>query len=111
MATEQISMTAKEIREKYQLDFRPRRMEERYTDEELEGINLYSIKVRDLFEAKRKGDVKLVGEMVGITGDYAEKSLGKSDSKYHTEVVDALEAIIESRRKLLQRKKQPKAHE
>lgn len=58
----------------------------------------------ELLGAKRKGDWVLVGEMCGISAKNAEVSFSRVYSKYHNQVVDALDNIIDARVQLLTKK-------
>ncbi|SMO48446.1 hypothetical protein [Solitalea koreensis] len=98
-------MKAKEIREKYPLNFGPYKMKEKPTEKEVKGMELYRCCLFELYQSIRKGDWTLVGEIVGISADYAQKAFDRGGSAYHNEVVDALEEIIESRKHLLRNRK------
>lgn len=60
--------------------------------------------LQDLLEDKRRGDWKLVAELLSIPVDSAEKAFLRVYSKNHFEAVEALKKIINNRKNLL---KQP----
>lgn len=47
------------------------------------------------------GDMRLAGQMIGISRDNAKVALKREGSKYHQAVKDALEKIISAREELL----------
>ena len=64
---------------------------------------LYLASLKGLLDAKRRGDWLLVAEMLGISAKNAELSFARIYSKYHNEVVDALNTVVQNRRKLLKK--------
>lgn len=58
--------------------------------------------LQSLLDKKRRGDWKLVGEMLSISAGAAEKSFLRVYQKNHFEVVEALQKIINNRKELLQ---------
>jgi hypothetical protein len=54
-----------------------------------------------LLEKKISGDYKIVGRMLGISNQYAYQLLNRPAAKRHSEAVEALKKIIESREKLV----------
>lgn len=61
----------------------------------------YLHRLIELLYVKRRGDWDLAAEIVGISRHSVEKAFIRVYSKNHTEAVEALEAVIENRRKLL----------
>jgi len=59
------------------------------------------LSLESLLDNKRRGDWKLVGEMLGIPTASAEKAFFRVYQKNHFEVVKALKKIIEKRKELL----------
>ncbi|QPH38401.1 hypothetical protein [Pedobacter endophyticus] len=68
------------------------------TDEQI-----YLESLKRLLDAKRRGDWLLVAEMLGISAKNAELSFARIYSKYHNEVVDALNTVIKNRKKRLKK--------
>lgn len=54
-----------------------------------------------LQEEKRRGDWKLVSEMVGISASSVQMAFFRVYQKNHFEVVEALRKVIQSRNKLI----------
>lgn len=73
------------------IDFKPNNEKEEQYLQKLEG----------LLDSKRRGDWRLVGELIGCEAQTAEKSFKRVYSKNHTAAVEALEKIINSRIQLL----------
>ncbi|MCU7615629.1 hypothetical protein NZ698_00345 [Chryseobacterium sp. PBS4-4] len=67
------------------------------TDEEKAHLQV----LESLLIDKRRGDWKLVGEMLSISAGSAEKSFFRVYQKNHFESVNALQTVIESRKNLL----------
>ncbi len=65
-----------------------------------EEIN-YLEKLNELLTSKRRGDWRLVSEMVGISAPSAEKAFFRVYQKNHFEVVSALEKVINNRKELI----------
>lgn len=105
MKDEAQSITAKEIREKYDVILESIPRADQLSPEEFDAIQLYLARLKLIELRKRRGDMKLIGEMLGITADYADKSFNRLSSRHHIEVVDALEEIIANREMLLQKNK------
>lgn len=61
----------------------------------------YLHRLSELLYLKRRGDWDLAAEIVGISRESVIKAFIRVYSKNHTEAVEALEAVIENRRKLL----------
>jgi hypothetical protein len=101
MREEALRLTAKEIRDKYQVILEPIPVADPQTKEKFEAVSLYVERLQHIYQKKRRGDMKLIGEMLGISADYADKSFNRLSSKHHIDVVDALEEIIASRDALL----------
>ena len=56
---------------------------------------------QEILSKVRHGDYKLVGEIIGVSGDYARKLIFKDRAKKHPDAIKALREIIEEREKLL----------
>lgn len=63
----------------------------------------YLDRLRKLLDLKRRGDWIMVAEILNISPKNAEISFARLSSKYHTQVVEALTTVIETRNKLLKR--------
>lgn len=64
----------------------------------------------EILQKKVHGDLKIAGDMIGITEKNAYAALSREGSKYHDKVVDALTKIIEMR-ETLQRNAKPEVYE
>lgn len=56
---------------------------------------------QEILSKVRHGDYKLVGDMIGVSGDYARKLVLKDRAKRHPDAIRALRRIIEEREKRL----------
>ncbi len=54
---------------------------------------------QDILSKVRYGDYKLVGEMIGVSGDYARKLIHNDHARKHADAILALRKIIEEREK------------
>jgi len=61
----------------------------------------YIESLETLLSQKRRGDWKLVGEIVGISSASAEKAFLRVYQKNHFETVEALRKVIKNRKQLL----------
>lgn len=61
------------------------------------GETKYLMKLKNLLERKRRGDWDKVARQVGISRENAMMAFRRIHSKYHYEVVAALEGVIEKR--------------
>lgn len=66
-----------------------------------EEEKLHIRKLRELLYLKRRGDWQLVAEIIGTSAVVAEKSFVRVHSAKHIEAVEALDAVVENRQKLL----------
>lgn len=92
-------MTTKEIREQHPFRFAIPRGEF-LTSEEMDGLKLYSERVKFLMENKRKGDVKLISDITKLSQQYVERSIYSLNHSQHLTVIDILDDIITNREKL-----------
>ncbi len=61
----------------------------------------YLAELQQLLKSKRRGDWDLAATIVGISRHSVEKAFLRVYSKNHPEAVNALKAVIENRRNLL----------
>ncbi|WP_294083633.1 hypothetical protein [Proteiniphilum sp. UBA5384] len=59
----------------------------------------YTMRLKELLHLKRRGDWDKVSEELGISRENAMMAFRRIHSKYHYEVVAALESVIEERQK------------
>lgn len=92
-------MKAKEIREQHPFRFIIPRGEF-LTSEEFDGMKLYNDRVKYLMEQKRKGDVKLISDITGLSQQYVERSIYSVGHTQHLTVIDILDDIVTNREAL-----------
>lgn len=56
----------------------------------------------EITQKKKHGDLKTVGAILGISEQNAYVALKREGSKYHNEVINILERVIEMRERLSQ---------
>lgn len=59
----------------------------------------YAMRLKKILRMKRRGDWDKVSEDIGISRENAMMAFRRIHSKYHYEVVVALESVIEERQK------------
>jgi hypothetical protein len=57
---------------------------------------------KQIINERRKGDIKLVAEILDVNYENARKILNRPKSKLHKKAVDVLEKIIKNRKQLLE---------
>ncbi len=92
-------MTTKEIREQHPFRFIVPRGEF-YSNLEFDGIKLYNERIKYLREHKRKGDVKLISDITGLSQQYIERSIYMTHHRHHITVIDILDDIVTNREAL-----------
>ncbi len=97
-------MKTKEIREQHPFRFVIPRGEF-LTSDEMDGLKLYNERVKYLMDNKRKGDVKLISDITGLSQQYVERSIYSISHSKHLTVIDILDDIITNRESLKQKHK------
>ncbi|WP_300976875.1 hypothetical protein [Flavobacterium sp.] len=92
-------MKTKEIRERHPFRFIVPRGEF-LSSSELDGVKLYNERVKYLMDQKRKGDVKLISDITGLSQQYIERSIYMFSHRHHITVIDILDDIVTNREAL-----------
>jgi hypothetical protein len=61
--------------------------------------------LEDILSKKKRGDIALAGQMLDITTENASNAFNRPGSKYHSDVVKTLNAIIQNREDFMKLKR------